>query len=190
MAYYVYLDSKFIANSETEYRAHKWPDARWYIALESEEDSLKYQKNERKSKAFAALHSLEMTDEMKKRFVIVLDQASSRTNLTKEQIHNILFSFIDKTTFNQGSNLDKFEELYVLMQTATGRDEIEARYLLKRAVDCRIIYEKQGSYTYNKATGPIVVGETYAEAINFILNPKKATIIEDLVKEINSKIIE
>ena len=190
MFYYVVLDSKYVANSEAEWRAHKWPYAQWYIAQESEEEEIKYSKNSRKLKAFAALEAPDLTDELKRKFCAILGIADARISLTKETIENMLYNWVDKTTFLPGSNIEKLEELVQLLKTAPGREEVEARYVLQRALSCRIVYEKQGTYTYVKATGSITLGETYSEAIQFLTNPKKSAVVEDLLKEISTKIID
>lgn len=185
--YYVVLDSKFVANSEREWREHKWPKATHYIALENEADELKFKRNELKSKAFALLHSSDMTPTMKEHFVVILELASARANLTPEQTHNLLFEYIDKSTFTPNSNIDKFTELSHMLTTPKGREELSARFLLRGAVDSRIVVEKQGAYTWARATGVITLGETHGEAIEFLLNPKKVALVEELEKEIKAK---
>lgn len=187
LAYYLILDSKFIANSEKEWKEHKWPKATHYIALEHEEDELKYSKNQIRSAAFASLHSTKLTDEIKRKMISILDLASTRVTLTSAQIHNILYSSIEKSTFVPGSFIEKYNEILHLLETATGREEFDARYLLRQAVDSRVIYEKQGGYTWNRSKGMLVLGETFTEAIAFLLNPKKAELVEELKAEIKAK---
>lgn len=187
MGYYVCLASSMVANSEKEWRAHKWPKAKWYIALENESEEIKYQRNEIKSKAFGALHNPELTESYKRKVVSILDIASTRSTLTSEQIHNLLYEYIDKSGFTPGSNIEKFNELNLLLSTAPGREELEARYILKQALDSRIIYEKQGSYTWVRPEGSIVIGDRYSEAIDFLLNPKKSAELEQLQEMITAK---
>ena len=187
MGYYVCLGSSKVANSEKEWRAHLWPKAQWYIALENESDTIKYQRNEIKKKAFAALTDSNLTDIYKRKFISILELSSYKSTLSTEQVENILYEYIEKSTFTPGSNLDKFNELYNLLSTAHGREEIEARYLLKQALDSRIIYEKQGTYTWLRPTGQLVIGERYSEAVDFLLNPKKATEVEELSEMIKAK---
>jgi hypothetical protein len=189
LGYYVCLGSSLVANSEREYLSHKWPKAQWYIALENESDEIKYSKNEIKSKAYASLHGSELTTVYKRKIVSLLDLASSRAALTDQQIHNLLFDFIEKSGFTPGSNIDKFMELITLLSTPLGREQFEAKYILKQALDCRIIIEKQSTYTWPKATGAITLGETYREAIEFIMNPKKSGIVEDLMNETYAKLL-
>lgn len=187
MGYYVCMASSRVANSEKEWREHKWPKAQWYIAHENESDQIKYKRNEIKSKAFAALHDAEFTEVYKKKAVGILDISSTRANLTTEQVHNLLYDYVDASGFTPPSNIDKFMEVYKLLSTAHGRDEFEARFLLKQALDARIIYEKQGTYTWVRPSGQIVVGERYSEAIDFLLNPKKSAEVEELAEMITAK---
>lgn len=177
---YVFLDSKFVANSEKEWREHKWPKATHYVALENEAEELKFKKNERKSKAFAALHSEDMTSVMKKNFIYLLGLAGVQTNITDQQAHNLLFDYVDNTGFTPGSNIDKFMNLYTKLETPTGREAVNAELLLLRLVQSRIINEKQGAYFWVRAEGAIELGVTKEEAIDFILNPKKQALVDEL----------
>ncbi len=188
MGYYVLLGSSRVANSEKEWRSHLWPKAEWYIALENESDQIKYQKNSIKVKAFAALENPEFTDTYKRKFAMLLSLIDTRTVVTNEQLNNILFEYIDKSSFVPGSNIDKFNELNTLLNTATGREEFEARFILKQAIDTRLVYEKQGTYTWVRSQGQIVLGDRYRDAVSFILNPKKADEVEELIEAIKIKL--
>jgi len=187
LCYYMCLASKYVANSEKEWREHKWPKAVYYIAIENEAEELRYKKTERKSKAFAALHHKDMTNSMKRKFIYLLDIASSTTSLSDEQVHNLLFDYIDKTSFTPNSNIDKFMGFFKKLSTKTGREELEAEMLLKRAVDYRVVYEKAGTYTWPRPEGTIEIGERKAEAVEFILNPKKAGLVEELEEAVDAK---
>lgn len=188
MSYYICLGSSMVANSEKDWLSHKFPKAQWYIALENESENLKYTRNEIKSKAFAALHSTDFTTAYKRKTVNLLDLSSTRATLTDEQVHNLLFDYIDKTGFTQGSNVDKFNEIFNLLGTPDGREEFEARFVIKQAVDNRIVIEKQSTYTWPRSSGIITLGETYPEAVSFIKNPKKSALLEELLNEIHAKI--
>lgn len=188
LGYYMALASQMVANSEREYLSHKWPKAQWYIALENESDDIKYSRNELKSKTFAKLHSEELTNVYKRKFVSLLDLASSKSTLTDQQVHNLLYDYIEKSSFTPGSNIEKFNELMTLLSTNTGREEFEARFILKQALDTRVVTEKQSTYTWIRPSGMIVIGDKYSEAIAFILNPKKSGLLEDMMSEINAKL--
>lgn len=186
LGYFMVLDSEKVANSETEWRGHKWPHAEFYIALANESEEIKYNRNERKSKAFASLHAEIMTDPMKRKFCVLLDMVSSNASLTSEQAHNLLFEYIDKSTFGTDSNLAKFFAYFNRLSTKDGREYIEGSYLLQRALDLRIVLEKQGTHTWLSPEGPLEIGQTRNEAIEFILNPKKQSQviqIETSIKE-------
>jgi len=187
LGYYMMLDSKYVANSEKEWREHKWPKATHYIALENESDEIKFKRTQIKSSAFSMLHDPNMTPTMKQKITCILDLASTRSILTQEQVHNLLFEYIDKTTYMPGSNVEKFNSLVSKLETPKGREELEAHYLLKSALDARVVREKQGAHIWNRAKGPITLGETHGESIEYLLNPKKEALIEELEEEIKIK---
>lgn len=184
LGYYVLLASSICANSEREYLEHKWPRAQFYIAIENESEELQYSRNEIKSKAFSYLHSPDFTDVYKRKFVSLLDLATTKSVLTPQQVHNLLYKFIDQTGYTPTANVYKFNGLYQLLSTADGREQLEARYILAQAIDTRVVTERQDVYVWNRARGPITIGERYDEAIDFILNPKKAPEVEEMREEI------
>lgn len=188
LGYYVMLASSKVANSEKEWLEHKWPKAEYYIALENESEELEYSKNDRKSKAFGSLHLPELTDAVKRKMVSLLGIASSKSELTTQQVHNLLFKFIDSTSFTPGSNLDKYNAILSLFNTPDGREKFEARWILKQAMDTRVVLEKQDTYTWNRPKGPIVIGDRYDEAVEFILDPRKSVDVEEMIEEINKRL--
>lgn len=187
LGYYMFLDSKYVANSEREWKERKWPKATHYIALENEAEELKYSKNQQKSKAFANLHAEAMTPSVKQKMVCILELTRTTTTLTTEQVDNLLYDFVDKTTFGNNSNLDKFLALFNLLSTPVGREELDSKYLLKQGLDTRVLYEKQGAYSWVRPSGLIILGETYSEAIDFLMNPKKSSLVDELKEEIKFK---
>ncbi len=189
LIYYMILDHKLVANSYNEWRQHKWPYAEFYIAIENESEELRYQKNERRGKALASLHSPEMTNFMKKNFVFTLELANSVADITDQQIYNLLHDYLEKSTFTPGSNLDKYEHLLLQVSTKTGREDITAKVLLRRALDSRVVYEKSDTYTWVRPKGTIDLGATYREALDFLQNKKKDVLIEDLKEAIKTKLI-
>lgn len=188
LSYYILLDSKLVANSEAEYLAHKWPKATHFIAWENEADEIKFSRTNQKTKAFAFLHDAAMTPTIKRKFVYLLGITSSNIALTDEQVHNLLYDYIDSTTYTPGSNIEKFEELATLLKDKPGRDQFEARYMLKQSTDLRIVYEKSGTYTWVRPDGALELGNTQAESVEFILNPKKQALVEELKDAIKAKL--
>lgn len=188
LGYYVMLASQLIANSEREWKAHKWPKAQFYISLENEGENIKYQKNQIKGKAIASLHAPHMVPTTKRKLVSLLELANTKSNLTNEQVDNLLFDYLDKSAFTPGSNIDKFNTAASLLNTAKGKEEFEARHIIKQAIDSKVIYEKQGSYIWVKPDGNTLnVADRLSEMIDFILSPKKSKEVEEIQEQIKSK---
>lgn len=185
--YEYFLEHPFVANSEKEYRDHKWPKALFYISATNETEEIKYSRTAALTKAIAELHNSDFTLPLKRMVVTILDIANARTMLTEESIHNLLFDYINAPKTGLVSNIDKFMELLNMIKNPKGKAELEARYFLKKVMDYRIVYEKQGSYTWMRPTGPIVLGETYTETIDFLTNPKKLSIVDELKTELSLK---
>lgn len=147
MLYYVALDSKFIANSEAELKARKWPYATHYIALENEAEELKYIKSRRKVNAMAQLGNAEFTYPRAKSVCYLLNLASSVADISEEMTTNLLVAYIEADNPDINDNIGKFMNLVNLFSNEKGRSEFEARLLLKKGVDSRIIYEKGDTFT-------------------------------------------
>lgn len=189
MFYYVCLGSQKIANSEKEWRAHKWPKATHYISLENESDEIKYRRNETKIKALAKLSDTNITDIAKRKILSLLELGSSTASLTNEQVLNVLYDYIDKSTYLADSNINKFLAIAKLLDTPKGLEEFEARWIIKRAIDSRVVFEKQGTYTWIRPSGSLIIGDRLQDAIDFILNPKKTREVDELKAEIEAKLV-
>jgi len=188
MFYHVALDSKFIANSEREWKSYKWPFATHYIAIANEGEEIVHARNKRKIQAMAALADALLTSTKKKEMCWILEIASSSIALTDEQAENYLFTHIQADDMRKPT-VDKFMELFELLKHEKGRQEFAARVLLKKAIDTRVVYEKSDTYTWNRAKGPVVLGDKYSEAIEFFLNPKKDSLVVELEHEVKSKLL-
>lgn len=184
MHYYVLLASSLCANSEREWRAHKWPKALYYIALESESEDIQYQKSILKSAAFAALHSELVTPDVLKKLACLLQLSRTTSQVTEKMYHNLLFNFIESSTATPGSNIDKFNFFFNMLKTAKGKSEFEARYIIKQGIDTRVIYEKQNSYFWTNKGAVINIGDRIEEAVEFINSPKKAKEVEEILQQI------
>ena len=186
IGYYVMLASSRVANSEKEWREHKWPKAQWYIAHENESNELKYNKKQTIAKAYTFINSSEFTESLKRKAVSILELVSSKPVLTTEQVFNTLCDYIDA---GNASNLEKLLNISVLLKTKDGKEKFEAMWILKQALDNYVVWEKQGTYTWKKPNGePLVIGERYAEAIDFIVNPKKSAEVEEIQAQIKAKL--
>lgn len=189
MLYYVALDSKYVANSELELKSRKWPYATHYIAVENEAEEMKYARNRRRVQAMSTLGSEEFTVTRAKSICFILGLAAATSDISEETAINLLTAYIDADNSDINDNVGKFLNLVNLFKDEKGREEFEARLLLKKGLDSRVLFEKSDSYVWNKSTGSIVIGDTYKEAISFLTNPKKQVLVQELENEIKSKIL-
>jgi hypothetical protein len=182
MGYYVLLASPYVANSETEWRKYQWPRATHYIAIENESDGLKYQKTAIKVTAMGALGSSELTEVHKRKLIALLGLSGvvASNKMTTEQVFNTLFTYLESSTYTSGSNIEKFLNLYNLLKTNDGREKFEAMYILKYAIESKVVYERQGSYYFVRPSGQVTIGETYDEAIEYILSPKRGPEVTEM----------
>jgi hypothetical protein len=188
IGYYVMLASSKVANSEREWREHKWPKATHYIALENESEEIKYARTQLKSRAFAILHSPEVGLSYKQKMLAILNITTTKVPYTEMQVHNMLSEYIESSTYTPNSNIEKLINLTNLLKTKDGREKFEAMFILKQAMDRRIVHEKKDTYTYFRTNGnTVVIGERYSEAIDFITNPKKITDVEEMLEQIKQK---
>lgn len=186
MHYYVLLGSQFCANSEKEWRSHKWPKALYYIAMESESDDIKYQKTALKGKALAALHDSEITPDSMRKIAVLIGLITSKAQVNDKMVYNLLFEYIDNTTYTVGSNIDKFNFFFSMLKSPKTRAEFEARYIIKQAIDHRVIYEKQGSFFWINGQSTINIGDRIEEAVEFITSPKKTKELEEILAQIKA----
>ena len=186
--YHMMLESKYFANSEKEWKSHKWPKAEFYISLTNESSELKYKRNKLKSTAFAKLESNDFTLPWQRKFVVLLELAQSRTTLTEEDIVNSLYEFIDQNQTRSGRlkpDVQRFLELYAKLETADGRERLEKQYLLEELMDYNIVSEKASTYRWVSKGSE--VGYSYEEAIDFLCHPKKQAQVDDMISELKLK---
>jgi hypothetical protein len=184
--YHVALDSKFIANSEREWKEHRWPKATHYISHENEPDELKMRKNNRKALCFSTLVNPEFTLPWKRKFVVLLDLASDRITLSEEQITNLIYDAIDKSENHDGPTfINKYLSKFNMLEKADEKEHLESEYLLKSLVDWRIVIEKAGTYTW--FAKEMQIGFNKDEAIDFLKDPRKQSLIDELKEELKLK---
>lgn len=182
MGYFTLLASPFCANSEKEWRAHQWPRATHYIALENESDSIKYQKTAVKLQASLALGNNEFIDSYKRKAIALLGIATvvGSEKMTSEQLLNTLFAYVEASGYTSGSNIEKFLNLTNLLKTPDGRQKFEAMHILKYAIESKVVFERQGSYHFIRPAGTVIIGDTYDEAIDYIMSPKRGPEVEEM----------
>ena len=61
--------------------------------------------------------------------------------------------------------------------------------LLQKAISTRVVFEKADTYTWNRSAGLITLGERYEDAVAFLMNPSKDTLVAELEAEIKSKLV-
>lgn len=185
MGYYVCLASSKIANSEKEWRQHKWPKATHYIATEAESEEIKYERTFKKTKAYALLHDINIKESEKAMAAVTLNIVPAQTALTPNQLHNLLTAYIDASS----SNIDKLLSHMSLLNNQEGRRQFEAEYLLQAALDTRVITERMDIYIWHRAdAAPLTVGDRKSEVLEFLLSPKKSKEVAEIVKQVKSKI--
>jgi len=184
MGYYVMLASSFVANSEKDWRAHKAPKALYYIAIENEGEEIKYARSFMKTKAMAILHDAAITDDTKRKLATLLGIVNSKSNLTMQQLHNVLFEAIEHSSFTPDGSISKLLALRAMLEQAVTKEQFEARFIIQQAIDRRIIYEKQGSYIWNRPNSPLTIGDRLEDAVEFILSPKKQKEVEEIIQAI------
>lgn len=185
--YHVCIESKYIANSEREWREHKWPKAMFYISLENEPDSIKYKKTQRKAKAYASLGDKDFTLAWKRKFIVLLKITSSRTTITEDQTFNLLYDYIDKSELHDSmtTNINKFFSYFEKLKKKDQKIRLEADYTLQQLVDWRVVREKSGTYTW--LAKDIELGFNRTEAVDFLTDPNKQTFIEELEEALTIK---
>lgn len=187
LAYYMFKSPEYkkVANSEQEWRQHKYPYAQFYISYENEGEELKFESKKRLNRAVAILEGEQLQDvETMKKFVKILKLAKDISTVT--QGYNLIDTLIktDKST-GAVSGLNRFLELAKLLDTAEGRERLTAKAELADYINHWIITEKAGTYTWvSKAQ---VIANREEEAIDFLVNPGKDIERSELELSLKSK---
>jgi hypothetical protein len=182
LAYKIMTASKRFANSKKDLDSGKFPDAIYYIGIENETEDIKFKKKQKVNNALAKLANSDFDSITQKKVVKILELAKG--NLTDQQSYNTLSSFIEDTTVGK-DNISEFERIYKLLETADGREEFEARYLLQDLIDSWIVSEKQGTYIWNAKK--LTLGQRKEEAVKFLINPEKQEEQEELKRQLAAK---
>ena len=72
-------------------------------------------------------------------------------------------------------------------KTYSWRERFEAMYILRLAIDTKVVFERQGSYHFVRPEGTVIIGDSYNEAIEYILAPKRAQEVEQMQDLANKK---
>lgn len=182
LAYEISKVCKHVANSEKELKDHLWPHATHYIAIRNESEALKYKRQSEIDQAIANLRSEQMDDVTQIKILKALNMIKGST--TKERAYTMLSDFIRETS-EVNSNARKFNDLYNLLSTQEGREDIDAQALLKDLLDNWIISEKAGTYTWIRKG--LNLGQRKEDAIRFLIDPNKQPERDELERELKAK---
>lgn len=189
LAYYMFVSNyKFCAPS---YRAYthglsdgkRFPYATHYISSEEEDEQIKHSYKTKRNKAFAALESEEMTDD-------VLSQICNALNWhkTSGKLYNAVSEKIENAEMKTpGNDVEKFMEKVALLKDAKGRAELKAQSDLQILLDNRIITASKDTYTW-VAKG-ITIGQRRSEAIEYILDEAKSPEVKEMKKQLKAKML-
>lgn len=187
LAYHMFKSPEYrkVANSEQEWRQHKYPYAQFYISYENEGEEIKFESKKRLNRAVAILEGEQLQDvETMKKFVKVLKLAKDISTVT--QGYNLIDTLIktDKST-GATSGLNRFLELAKLLDSAEGRERLTAKAELADYLNHWIITEKAGTYRW--VSKNIEIAHREEEAVDFLVNPNKLQEQEILLLELKSK---
>lgn len=106
------------------------------------------------------------------------------------QAYNALSSAIeDNVKLPDGSQfIDKLSKQIDEIGTPKGREVFEASVLLQELINNRVVAEKQGTYTF--LSKDIVIGQNKSKAIDFILNPEKQDLLEEMEQLLKTKKVQ
>lgn len=180
--------SNIIANSKQEAEFSKI--AEFFISRINEDEEEKASKNKIKRKAVALFYDLSSKHTFEQMLMIgrILEVVNSDA-VSQEKLENAIDDFINKPSPDQLENIKSFIKYSEMLKDKEGIEVLEARVLLIRLVENRIINDHQETYKWHSKSGT-AIGEfanTLDEAVSFLLNPNKQEYREELEAELKSK---
>lgn len=185
IAYYMLLDSKYVAKSLKEYQEYKKPSAIYYIAQEDEDQEIQYRVGKAKDLAVARLNSDDITEE---NLVLIAKALGWYSNQSFTALYNKISGNIKTADIKDPLNaLTAFEKTVKLLDTPTGREELNARALLFDLSKARIVSEVKGTYTWvNKG---MIIGYSLDDTISFLIDPNKAEAVGSMKRELAARLL-
>lgn len=187
LAYYCMQASKKFANSKNEYESGKFPEADYYLATVDEGEQEKFTKKQFKDTAKAELALGKVADsETQKKFVKLLIPSIGKGRMTNEQAYNALSEAIDNNErYKDGEEfIKKYNKLVALLKDAPGKARFNALVVLQEGLNRFVISEKAGTYTW--LAKDVIIGASKEKALDFILDPNKADLVEELQNQIET----
>lgn len=183
IAYYMFLESKFVAKSLNEYLTHKSPYATYYIAMEDEDQELQFKANKARGTATSRLNSDVMTEE---NLVLVTKALGWYAEQRFTALYNDVESRIKSADLKKVPNdVSEFMKVANLLDTPSGREELNARAILFNLTKARIVSESKGTFTW--VSKGMIIGYNKEEAVAFILDPNKQDAITSMTAELRAK---
>lgn len=188
LAYYICLEYHRFANSKAEYEAGKFPYADYYLATVDEGEEEKFSKKQFKDKAKAELTMGVAADsDMQKKFVKLLLPNIGKGRLSDVQAYNALSEAVDANErYKDGEVfLTKFNKLIALQRDAVGKARFNALVLIQEGINTYTISERAGTYTW--LAKDMIIGASKEKAVDWILDPNKSDLIDELREQIETK---
>lgn len=188
ISYYLLKASPKVAESNKPEDRQKKPKADFYIADKNESIQEKFTKKKLYNEAATKLNDPKFTPSYQRKLTKILGLIKGdATTIPDEQIYLFLDTFIEDGLKGKEDNLNQFLDTYKLTQSAEGRNELEALVLLEDLVTYRLVSDSRGTYTW--ISKQIVIGQRKAEAVDFLLDPKKQPERDELERQLKAKLI-
>lgn len=155
----------------------------YFIGSEFEDEELKINKMQLIDKAIFELMNPELSDEVKEKIAKKLDVVSKENSSKK--VYSALRLHLTDNHKDQKERVTEFLRIVQKLEDPVFRERLNAEVLLKDLVDYFIISNKSETYEW-KSKG-IKLGFSKAEAIDFLLHPKKQEEVEKLETELKNK---
>lgn len=188
IAYYMFKAHPLVANSNKLEDKILKPKAEYYVSDKNESIQEKYTKKKQYNDCVTKLEDNKFTPSYQRKVAKALELFKGDVStVTDESVYIALDTFLDEGYKSKPENLSNFEQVYKLTTSADGRKELEAICLLFDLVSYRIVTDTKGTYTW--VAKQIVLGQRMAEAIDFLLDPKKQPEKDEMERQLKIKLI-
>ena len=188
IAYYMLKASPKVSSSNKPEDRSQKPKADFYISDKNESIQEKFSKKKLYNDCTTKLNDSKFTPSYQRKASKALELIKGdATTMPDEQIYLLLDTYLEEGLKSKDENLVNFSDVYKLTMSAEGRNELEAMVLLGDLVNYRIVTDNRGTYTW--ISKQIVLGQRKAEAIDFLLDPKKQPERDELEKQLKAKLV-
>jgi hypothetical protein len=188
IAYYMLKASPKVSSSNKPEDRSQKPKADFYISDKNESIQEKFSKKKLYNDCTTKLNDSKFTPSYQRKASKALELIKGdATTMPDEQIYLLLDTYLEEGLKSKDENLTNFLEVYKLVNSVEGRNELEAMVLLGDLVNYRIVTDNRGTYTW--ISKQIVLGQRKAEAIDFLLDPKKQPERDELEKQLKAKLV-